>query len=466
MLRGKELVLAAINRECVDPFPWVPFCGVHCASLLGKSAADYLRSSDLMLAGLRQAISDYHPDGLPVIFDLQLEAEVLGCQLHWAVDNPPSVCSHPLQNHLSGLSDLVLPQSSAGRFPVLLPVIRELRRLYPDLALYGLCTGPLTLALHLLGSDIFLQMYDDPAYVEELLRFTGSCACRVSSWYLECGCDLIAVVDPMTSQIAPEQFQQFCSPILRSTFDYIRQQGAKSALFVCGHAQKNLPLMCASGCDHISVDENIPLAYLRELCQARQLSFGGNLPLTTGLLLGDEQTNMINTIKCLQQVAGDPGFILAPGCDLPYATPPKNLQVVAQVLRDPEKRRIAQQMAQNPPLETIPKIDLSAYIEADKIKVAVLTLDSRGCAPCQYMLAAAEAAAAAFPGQVEVQEYSIKTQEGIQMMASLGVSNIPSVCIDREVRFVSEIPDQPTFVEALRQKLSQKRQAGQSGVRL
>ncbi|MFQ3621398.1 MAG: hypothetical protein SNJ78_10710 [Spirochaetales bacterium] len=38
----------------------------------------------------------YQVDGQPVMFDLQIEAEVLGCELGWAEDAPPSVASHPL----------------------------------------------------------------------------------------------------------------------------------------------------------------------------------------------------------------------------------------------------------------------------------------------------------------------------------------------------------------------------------
>jgi len=43
----------------------------------------------------------YDPDGQPVVFDLQIEAEILGCELMWAKFAPPSVASHPLAETLS-----------------------------------------------------------------------------------------------------------------------------------------------------------------------------------------------------------------------------------------------------------------------------------------------------------------------------------------------------------------------------
>jgi uroporphyrinogen-III decarboxylase len=47
--------------------------------------------------GVSKAIELYKPDGIPVIFDLQIEAEAIGCRLKWSDNSPPSVISHPLQ---------------------------------------------------------------------------------------------------------------------------------------------------------------------------------------------------------------------------------------------------------------------------------------------------------------------------------------------------------------------------------
>ena len=39
-MNGRELVLAAIRGEKTERVPWVPFCGVHCASLIGKTGVE------------------------------------------------------------------------------------------------------------------------------------------------------------------------------------------------------------------------------------------------------------------------------------------------------------------------------------------------------------------------------------------------------------------------------------------
>jgi uroporphyrinogen decarboxylase len=95
-MTGRELLLRAIEGQEVERIPWVPFSGVHSASLIDIEATAFLKSADSVVRGQGEVVRRYRPDGIPVVFDLQVEAEVLGCELKWADDNPPAVVSHPL----------------------------------------------------------------------------------------------------------------------------------------------------------------------------------------------------------------------------------------------------------------------------------------------------------------------------------------------------------------------------------
>jgi uroporphyrinogen-III decarboxylase len=134
----------------------VPFVGVHGGFLTGVDAETYLKSAEEVVKGVSKAIEEYNPDGIPIVFDLQIEAEILGCKLQWAPHNPPAVISHPLAEGKL-LKDLKIPSQTEGRVGVALEATKQLRIKYPDLALYGLITGPFTLALHLMGTDIFVK---------------------------------------------------------------------------------------------------------------------------------------------------------------------------------------------------------------------------------------------------------------------------------------------------------------------
>jgi uroporphyrinogen decarboxylase len=451
-LSGRELLRAAFAGKRTERAPWVPFVGCHAATLLGVNADEYLQSADLVQKGVQAAIDRYQPDGIPIFFDLQVEAEILGCKLNWSADTPPSVTEHPLTNGRI-LDDLTVPAADAGRLPMILDAARAIRSANPDIALFGLVTGPFTLALHLQGTDIFMRMFDEPDYVQRLLEFTSHVAQATSRYYLEAGCDVVAIVDPMTSQIGPDQFQDFVTPSIKPVFASIREQGALSSFFVCGHAQQNVHAMCHTKPDNICVDENIPLDYVRDICRQHEISFGGNLQLTTVLLLGKPEDAEKNAVECLA-LGENTAFVLAPGCDIPFATPPENLEAVGRLVRDPYRQETVQAMAQTQQFDDI--LDMSQYGHADKVIVDIVTLDSEACAPCQYMVEAVRRIAPEFEGIVEWREHKIKYREAIVFMTSLLVKNVPTICIDGQITFVSQIPPKDQLIAAIQKRINEK----------
>ena len=454
-MHGKELIKKAFALESVERAPWVPFIGVHAAALIGVDAETYLRSTELMIKGLNEAIEKYNPDGIPVAFDLQMEAEVLGCKLVWSKDNPPSVISHPLAEGKT-LADLSIPNKKEGRIAKTLKVTKTLRSEHPDLALYGLITGPFTLALHLMGTDIFMKMFTDENEVHELMAFCTKVCNAMSDYYIEAGCDVIAVVDPMCSQIGPDQFKQFVTLSCSHVFSHIKASGAYSSFFVCGHAQHNIEVMCDCKPNNISIDENIPLDYVRDICLSRGISYGGNLKLTVVLLMGTEDDTERNVVECLD-IAGDnnKGFILAPGCDIAYATPVANLIAAGKLVQDKYQQDIVRALGSKA-FDILP-LDLSQYIEKDVVKVDVVTLDSVACAACQYMWEAVKRACDKYGDKVICTEHSVKTRDGVNFMAATGVQNIPTTLIDGKIKFVSLIPPMTEIIEAIEAAVNAKK---------
>jgi MtaA/CmuA family methyltransferase len=451
-MKGLELIRAAMALKQIDRAPWVPFVGVHGAHLAGTDATAYLHSSKLMVEGISKAVEMYQPDGVPVIFDLQLEAEILGCQLRWSDSSPPAVVSHPLAEGVS-LSSLKLPELTDGRIPLVLDTTRILREKYPDIALYGLITGPFTLALHLLGTDIFLKLYEDPAEVAGIMEFCTRVGIKMADYLIDAGCDVVAVVDPMTSQIDSDTFQQFVSPYVSQIFSFIRSKEKLSSFFVCGHAQQNIEVMCQCRPDNISIDENIPLDYVKEIALREGISFGGNMRLTVVLLMGSEDDARHEALTCLDQ-GGDKGFILAPGCDIPMDTPPANLEAVARLVHDPYMQQVVRAIETTP--ERLDILNMNDYGQADKVVVDVITLDSESCAPCQYMVEAVRRVTPHFEGVVEWREHAIKRMEAVTFMSSLMVKNIPTICIDGKIAFVSKIPPQNILIQAIQQRVNEK----------
>jgi MtaA/CmuA family methyltransferase len=451
-MTGRELIRNAFKLKEIPRIPWIPFVGIHGAKLIGTSAGEYLKSTILIVEGLEKAVEMYKPDGLPVVFDLQLEAEALGCNLVWSQQNPPAVVSHPLSGE-TDLATFKIPGVEDGRIGIVLDAARQIREKHPDVALYGLVTGPFTLALHLLGTDIFLKMFEDEEFVKNLLAFTSKVGIAMSEYYLDAGCDIIAVVDPMTSQIGPDQFRQFITEPVTRIFEFIRKKGGLGSFFVCGYAQQNIEAMCECNPDNISIDENIPLDFVRDICLDRRISFGGNLKLTVVLLMGSPDDCQKHALECME-LGGFRGFILAPGCDLPMNTPSPNLMAISELIHDPYKQDVVRAMDKKPEDVILP--DMKDYGKADKVIVDIITLDSESCAPCQYMVEAVKRVTPEFEGIVEWREHSIKELDAVNFMSALMVKNIPTICIDGKIAFVSKIPPKHELIRAIQDRINEK----------
>ena len=96
------------------------------------------------------------------------------------------------------------------------------------------------------------------------------------------------------------------------------------------------------------------------------------------------------------------------------------------------------------------------YRQGDKVIVDIITLDSESCAPCQYMVEAVKKVAPQFEGVVEWREHAIKKMDAVTFMSSLMVKNIPTICIDGKIAFVSKIPPKGDLIAAIQKRINEK----------
>ncbi len=447
---GKELLLATLRHEATGRVPWVPFAGVHAGKLVGYSAQEVLTDGDKLFEALLAVNRTYDPDGQPVMFDLQVEAEILGCTLVWAEKAPPSVASHPLAETMDIPGDW--PGPDDGRLPMILDVMRRMKEsVGGHTALYGLVTGPFTLASHLRGTEVFMDMFDHPDFLRRLLAYTVEVAQRMAALYLDAGMDVIAFVDPVVSQISPRHFKALLSEGYQQLFDFVRAREAFSSFFVCGDATKNIEAMCETGPDSISVDENIDLVAVKRVTDAHNVTIGGNIPLTTHMLLGTQQDNMQFIVDLLEAV--DPhNFILAPGCDMPYDVPVENVVGILQAVRDPVGTR-AMLANYQPEALDLDAVELPDYEHLEAPLVEVFTLDSDTCAACGYMKDAARRAVEALGPRVRMVEYKFTSKENVARVVKMGVKNLPSIYINGELKYSSLIPSHRELIEEIERYL-------------
>ncbi|NSW53454.1 MAG: uroporphyrinogen decarboxylase [Anaerolineae bacterium] len=448
-MSNKENLFAVFRHEQSEAVPWVPFAGVHAGKLKGYSGREMLTDAEKLYESLLEVHRVYDPDGMPVTFDLQIEAEILGCDLVWADEAPPSVVSHPLGETLSIPG--AIPQPTDGRLPLVLDVMRRMKTAVgQDTALYGLVTGPFTLASHLRGTDIFMDTFDHPEFLHELMAYTTRVAIAVADHYIDAGMDVIALVDPVVSQVSPRMFNKYLSGPFKSLFDHIRARGVFSSFFVCGDATKNIKVMCETGPDCISIDENIDMVSAKQITDSYNVAIAGNIPLSSTMLLGTQQDNMKFVVDLLGKVDHH-NFILSPGCDMPYDTPVENTIGAMQAVRETEAIR---QLVANytSPLDDI-DVELPDYDNLERPLLEVFTIDSATCAACGYMTAVAKQVVEGMDGKVDWVERNSMNRENLARLKKMGLSHLPEIYINGKLAYSSNIPSAGELRAALEKLL-------------
>lgn len=310
---AKQKFIDAVRGMRTENAPWVPYAGIHCAFVINEPADKYLQDPAILAKGLVETAKKYKADGIPLVFDLSIEAHSLGCELKWWPDNVPSVTTHPCSEKTPEEAGLTLPTKASGRWPIIFeaakiakPQLDEL-----DCALIGGICGPLTLASHLAGVRIFTDVYKDKAFANAVCSFAGKVGAISAQFYAEMGCDVIAIIDPVASQIKSETFKEFVTPYVKDTIAVINDAGRTSDFFICGDATKVLKDVCQLDTHGFAIDEQLNLNFVRDLAKEHCKGFGGNLKLTLALSLGllSPREDAIVSLAA----GGHIGYTFAPG---------------------------------------------------------------------------------------------------------------------------------------------------------
>ena len=244
---------------------------------------------------------------------MAVEANSIGCDLKWWPDNVPSVTTHPCSDKTPAAAGLTIPTKESGRWPLIYEAARIAKPQLDeaDCVMMGLFCGPLTLASHLAGVRIFTDVYKNPEFAHEVIKFAGEVGAAAAGFYAEMGCDIIAIVDPVASQIKSETFKEFVTPNSQPAINVINDAGKTSSFFICGDCTKVLEDVCKIGTHGFAIDEQLNMVFVRDLARKHGVGFGGNLKLTLALSLGllSPKEDAIVSLAA----GGQHGYTFAPG---------------------------------------------------------------------------------------------------------------------------------------------------------
>ncbi|MBR3866866.1 MAG: thioredoxin family protein [Butyricicoccus sp.] len=137
---------------------------------------------------------------------------------------------------------------------------------------------------------------------------------------------------------------------------------------------------------------------------------------------------------------------------MPFAVPVENCIGVAQAALETDSVREMVKNYQSEEIDTSGVI-VPDYANLEKPLVEVFTLDSAQCAACSYMMGAANQAVEIFGDAIDMIEYKFIYKENVARCVKMGVTNLPSMYINGELKFSSIIPSRAELEAAIREAM-------------
>lgn len=334
-MNSLERIRAALGFEKPDRVPVIAQVFGHAAVLAGVSLRDYIRDGELLARCQIQALQRYGYDTVFALMDTSVETEAVGSILTYPRDHYPYVKSYALLDaeNLEGIS--VPDPLQDGRMPELLKAARILRQeVGDDVLVVGCVSGPMTVAVQLLGLETALYLaIDHPERFARLLDFAAEVAIRFAVAQIEAGAHLPIVFDPCASPavIPPQFFREFELPRLQKVFTAFKKAGAAANwLHIAGPAGPILPFYPQCGVDIANFD------YCVSALEAQQAvahtCLDGNIkPLSfveaTPEVIAEASSRLLNAF------ASRGGFILSSGCEIPPEAKPENVAAMVSAAR-------------------------------------------------------------------------------------------------------------------------------------
>jgi len=327
-----ERVFARFEGKPVDRIPnlciVMQFAGDMFQVPYGRMVSDYRVFADAMCRCTEQL----HLDCLWAISDPMREAEGFGAEVVIPENGVP-YSRRPLIQNISDIKKLkVIPPESGKRMNDRLQAVQVMaQRAAKTIPVIGWVEGAFAEACDLIGiNEAMVTVIDEPEAMEELLNTCLEQAKLFALSQIQAGADIIGIGDAAASLISPNHYQQFVLPYQKKLIDFIKAQGVRVKLHICGNINKVFHLVVQSGADMIDCDHMVDLRAAAQMAKDRNACVCGNFDPVSILLLGTVD-NVRAAVKDCAQIGYTTNFIAA-GCEVPRGTPLENMLTVHETL--------------------------------------------------------------------------------------------------------------------------------------
>lgn len=318
----------------------VPVCLLNfmpAAAMAGMSLREYCTDGAAMAEAHIAAWESYGHDMIDLENGVAALASAVGCGVSFEEDTSPPWVTEPALQRIEDVDRLrPIDPAADGMLSEVVKATRRISASVGDRAflLAEADQGPFSLATQIVGIEGFLIALMDPTrheFVRRLLDYSVQQVITYGRALIDAGAHMTGIGDSIAGPdvCAPEQYRQFAMPYERRVVETLAAEGVRVGLHICGDATRIISDMVQTGSPLLAVDFKTDRVAAKQATRGVTTLIGTTDPsevLTRGT--PDEVCAAVRSD--LEILSGGGGFILAPGCAMPYETPDENIRAFVE----------------------------------------------------------------------------------------------------------------------------------------
>jgi len=274
-----------------------------------------------------------HSDFVKPVLDSQVPFADLGMKVNFPEDDYGYIKDH-LAEDQEGIDKLAFfDPSVAKECPKFTQVIvngleETAKILEEDLHICGLSWGPLTTAGYIMGTEnMIMATMLDPDVVKSLMKKVTPFVSAMQNKMIDAGATVMWMADPTSSEdlISPKMFREYSYDPLKNVIADVRSEHTvPTFLHICGNTLETMTMLPEIGVDCFSFDHAVDIEKAKRKA-GNKMALMGNIDPVKMILSSTPDEITQECHRLIDKAGRDGGFILAPGCETPQASPDNNV---------------------------------------------------------------------------------------------------------------------------------------------
>jgi len=314
---------------------------IHAARLSGFRFEEYCKDGGKMVEAHLGAWDRYRHDIIELDNGVCTLAGAVGCEVEFYGDDgsPPWVAGPALERIEDVGSLQPIDVEADGMLAEMIKATGLLSQEVGDSVCISADSdqGPFSLAAMIIDPQDFLVALLDPdmeVYIEQLLDYAAEQVMTYARALSDAGAHVTMIGESISGPdvCSPRVYRRFAQPVQQRLITQLKSEGIAMGMHICGDATSIISNMVDTEAAFLQVDYKIDLDVVKDASQGKTTLMGALDP--SGVLaLGTPEEVEAETIRQLKHLSRGGGYILAPGCSLPYETPNENIDVLVETVR-------------------------------------------------------------------------------------------------------------------------------------